>query len=842
MQPIYHLKEPQIDREEDVRTIIQTFLFQFSEKAYGGPSFNRPACCFAPHIYGAGKTFLGQNFLAYLNIFAERECSNAQAFQQLHSSNDNPQPSALKVPWKHFAEQTLSVILELRESFFRAPFSSFRKALMYNIALATAECNGMTARETVEFTDAAMKQPSVLFFQYLLEQFQKRYLFLMIDELSHLGDLTKYYSELTTKQFFESDPKYVPFRNFFRILRSFLITGKVIVYVAGRTAEISAPLSDARSSRVSLRMLRLNLFNLHDINEYIELATYDGKSLKDWLLPSDDLRYRFVELLKKKTGGIPLIVRNTLLAVVEKVANLSQPVINDENMELLLDSVFSSLLLESVTFIIPEILDSATLLRYQFVLLNYQLGTVFPIDFVITLCGTRSYLMDLVATFGFYFEICETDGIYLGTEFKIGCCEFILRAHSKDNFFLEATELFRLSPFSYISDTSTAKRVFFEFVFMKIFRFRLLTFLHSSSSQIVHSAIPGIFEGSFIEQDNVSFSMESTKSNDIPILRNVSDSFSDHYRKYLQRCGIFVPKDGNSSGADAYVVFHNGKTRYVVGFSFKFYHKSEFSKRNIEKEAEQFFKGVVSVLNDESFSSVQLCFQFVVVCASYGRSVGFSVEEHNIVEDASYLVTEHSSRSTLNESSRSRLQLVIVSQRNLERFFGRENFEILRKIGKASPEEFSKYFSVWCKTVFESMSIEYVSSLEAEQSNVISRVAQHMGRRINEENRMQMEGFQSAMQVEEEKTRGKQKAAASSSLSSSFDWNTFLREYCGFTEASFIERYARQLRVFSPKTFPYLDDSTLLTFGIALQDIPLIVDGIHEFLEQQSMNVDLVER
>ncbi|EME26262.1 archaeal ATPase [Galdieria sulphuraria] len=524
MQPIYHLKEPQIDREEDVRTIIQTFLFQFSEKAYGGPSFNRPACCFAPHIYGAGKTFLGQNFLAYLNIFAERECSNAQTFQQLHSSNDNPQPSALKVPWKHFAEQTLSVILELRESFFRAPFPR-RKDAAHVASTIIRELN----------LDDAI--------DYLLEQFQKQYLFLMIDELSHLSYLTKYYSELGEEQFIESDPKYVPFRNFFRILRDLLIIGKVIVYLAGRTAEIS-PLSDTRSSRVSLHMLRLNPFNLHDINEYIELATYDGKSLKDWLLPSDDLRHRFVELLKKEDRG-------------------------------------------------------------------------------------------------------------------------------------------------YIPDTSTAKGVFFEFVFMKIFRFRLLTFLHSNSSPIVHSAIPGIFEGSFIEQDNVSYSMESTKSNDIPILRDVSDSFSDHYGKYLQRCGIFVPKEGNSSGPDAYVVFHNGQTRYVVGFSFKFYHKSEFSKRDIEEEAKKFLKEVVSVLNYESCSSVQLCFQFVVIAyTNYDRSVFFSVE------DASYLVTEHSAGSILNESSRSCLQLVIVSQKNLERFFGRENFDILRKIDKASRDEFSKYFSV----------------------------------------------------------------------------------------------------------------------------------------------------
>ncbi|EME26216.1 archaeal ATPase [Galdieria sulphuraria] len=817
MQTIYRLKEPQIDREEDVRTIIQTFLFQFSEKAYGGPSFNRPACCFAPHIYGAGKTFVGQNFLAYLNIFAERECSNAQTFQQLHSSNDNPQPSELKVPWKHFAENTLSVILELGESFSGAPFPSFLEALMYNIAMATAECNGMSAREIVEFTDAAMKQPSVsLFFQYLLEQFQKQYLFLMIDELSHLSDLTKYYSELTTKQFVEPDPEYVPFRNFFRILRDLLITGKVIVYLAGRTSQISARMSDARSSSMSLDMLRLNPFNLNDINEYLELAIYSGKTLKDWLLPSDGLQHRFAELLKKKTGGIPLILKNTLVALAEKAADLSQPVINDDNMESVLDDIFHSVVRKTTTFIVPEILDSATLLRYQFVLFNYQLGTVFPINFAIALCGTRTYLMDLVATFGFYSEV-------LGEEFEIGCCEFILRAHSNYKFFREATELFPLSPFSYIPDTSTAKGVFFEFVFMKIFRFRLLTFLHSNSSPIVHSAIPGIFQGSFIEQDNVSYSMESTKSYDIPILRNVSGSFSVHYGDYLQRCGIFVPKDGDSSGPDAYVVFHNGQTRYVVGFSFKFYHKTEFSKTNIEEEAKKFFKGVVSVLNDESFSSVQLRFQFVVVCTRYDRSVGFSTEEHNIVEDASGLVTQHSSGSTLNESSRSCLQLVIVSQRNLEMYLGRDNVETLRKIGEANRGEFSKDFSVWCKTLFESMSNEYVSSLETEQSNVTSRVTRNIRPRTNEENRMQMEELQTAMQVE-------RSVAASSSLSSSFDWNTFLRDRCGLSEEDVAYSLPKLsfigVRDFDGVTTDFLSDCGIDSPSLRLR----IMLGIRQFL------------
>ncbi|EME27387.1 archaeal ATPase [Galdieria sulphuraria] len=802
-------KVPLIDRKEDIYSILQTYFHQFSPV---GKNFNiRPSASFSPHIFGAGKSFVGQNFLEFLKKFAEEE--KEQKETEVFNKSSSGKIDAKIFSWKHFAENILLVCFELGESFSRAPFPRFRKALMYNIAMATAECNGMTAREIVEFTDAAMKQPHVsTFVQYLLEQFQKQYLFLMIDELSHLSYLTKYYSELDEKQFIESDRKYVPFRKFFRVLRELLITGKVIVYLAGRTDEISARRTDALSSGLSLHMLRLNPFNLNDIGEYLEVATYDGKSLKDWLLPSDDLRYRFVELLKKKTGGMPLIVRNTLLTLI-RMQHEAQPVINNENMEPLLDSVFQDILKESTTFIIPEIQDSATLLRYQFVLLNYQLGTVFPIGFAITLCGTTTYLMDLVATFGFYCEFCGIDGIDMGTEFKIGCCEFILRAHSSYKFFREANEIFPLSPFSYISDIATAKGVFFEFIFMKIFRFRLLTFLHSNSSPIVHSAIPGIFQDSFIEQDNISYSMESTKSYDIPILRDVPGSFSDYYRKYLQRCGIFVPKEGNSSGPDAYVVFQNGQTRYVVGFSFKFYHKTGFSKSDIKEESEQFFKGVVSVLNDESLSSVQLCFQFVVVvCTSYDRSVGFSVEEQNIVEDVSYLVTKHSLRSTLSESSRSCLQLVIVSQRNLERFLGIKNYEILRKIGEASRGEFSKDFSVWCKTVFESMCSAYVSSLEAGQSNVISRVARNVRQRTSKENRMQMKSFQSAMQVEY-----KRDEVTTSSLSSvqqnPFDWMNFLKLYCHLTEEEASKCY-ECLWTFSERDIGFISLGVLQQVGI----------------------------
>ncbi|GJD07953.1 hypothetical protein Gasu2_22720 [Galdieria sulphuraria] len=424
-------KVPLIDRKEDVYIIILTYLNQFSPTE-GNLNDIRPAVSFSPHIFGAGKSFVGVHFLEFLNKFAEEEEQKETEGRPGHFPESNTSSlggvKAKNFSWKHFAENTLSVILELRESFSDAPFPSFRKALMYNIVFRAFRQNGRR-KDAAHVASTIIKDHNLDdIIDFLLEQFQKQYLFLMIDELSHLSYLTTYYSELTTKQFVESDPKYVPFRNFFRILRDLLITGKVIVYLAGRTAEISARMSDARSSSMSLDMLRLNPFNLNDINEYLELAIYSGKTLKDWLLPSDGLQHRFAELLKKKTGGIPLILKNTLVALAEKAADLSQPVINDDNMESVLDDIFHSVVRKTTTFIVPEILDSATLLRYQFVLFNYQLGTVFPINFAITLCGTTTYLMDLVATFGFYSEV-------LGEEFKIGCCEFILRAHSNYKFF-----------------------------------------------------------------------------------------------------------------------------------------------------------------------------------------------------------------------------------------------------------------------------------------------------------------------------------------------------------------------------------------------------------------------
>ncbi|EME32626.1 archaeal ATPase [Galdieria sulphuraria] len=132
-------KVPLIDRKEDVYIIILTYLNQFSPTE-GNLNDIRPAVSFSPHIFGAGKSFVGVHFLEFLNKFAEEEEQKETEGRPGHFPESNTSSlGGVKVKnffWKHFAENTLSVVLELRESFSGAPFPRFLEALMYNIVLA----------------------------------------------------------------------------------------------------------------------------------------------------------------------------------------------------------------------------------------------------------------------------------------------------------------------------------------------------------------------------------------------------------------------------------------------------------------------------------------------------------------------------------------------------------------------------------------------------------------------------------------------------------------------------------------------------------------------------------
>ncbi|EME25976.1 archaeal ATPase, partial [Galdieria sulphuraria] len=126
-------REPLIDRKEDVYSILRTYYDQFSS-VDGELNNVRPAACFSPHVFGAGKSFLGENFLEFLKKFAEEEEEQKETEVSTGHCTESNKSSSGKVDtkifsWKLFAEQTLSVVLELDKDLYRYFRSCFRKTL-----------------------------------------------------------------------------------------------------------------------------------------------------------------------------------------------------------------------------------------------------------------------------------------------------------------------------------------------------------------------------------------------------------------------------------------------------------------------------------------------------------------------------------------------------------------------------------------------------------------------------------------------------------------------------------------------------------------------------------------
>eukprot|EP00871_Galdieria_phlegrea_P000191 jgi/Galph1/1172/GphlegSOOS_G5888.1 len=168
----------------------------------------------------------------------------------------------------------------------------------------------------------------------------------------------------------------------------------------------------------------------------------------------------------------------------------------------------------------------------------------------------------------------------------------------------------------------------------------------------------------------------------------------------------------------------------------------------------------------------------------------------------------------------SRCQLVVCSTTSLQSFLGPEAYSQLEHVfrNEDAIQSDSKLFPL------SSALPSWLQEILKDEPN---------SRRVGFG--MEMRSDANAMQVEY--TREAQSARASSSMEFSIDWNTFLRERCGFSEASVIERYAESLRMLTPSSFPYVKDQWLFSLGIEPKDVPIILVAIVEYMNERE-NLD----
>ncbi|EME29984.1 archaeal ATPase / transposase [Galdieria sulphuraria] len=888
------LEYPLVNRESAILQVLNAFEATYPSDSKGVIQGQRPNVCYAPQMYGSGKSTFGENFQTFL--LANKD----SLLRYLNMNNMFPGVARGENVGERALDALLNETLYVKLNLVEVPNgTSFQTTLLKWISKkALAEFpNGSELLSQVLYCMNSSKQ----WLQKLLQVTQKRYLYLFIDEIGALeGFKFSKFEDLIYS--YGPTPAHNIYRAFFRVLSSLLVRPFVICVVAGRSDAIITRQRDASISRVKLSFLRLDPFSEETVKFFIQNTTHHNESILKLLFPNHPEGHDwFFKQIHSYTGGVPYYVVYVLKKLCETCRIVSRSIDPSEDE---IQRRIEQIPPDSSLSVRPSHRTPEAMTTFTAMLLASMLEFRIPMEE--TLLDTVSmgldskYVLDIANHFGFYYKNCSKNEHGEEIEASLNPIEqtFVKLVFPKIALKYIEIECWDVPPirficslFSSISrfDSPSSRGFKFEIIFTLIlyvrwcFRSRLgeLSLFRHSLVEDIPIKVGRRVVGEF-EKDPILKYVPALSSTVVGIHSASEETYHvSAWKPLFETClsndGIFIPTRQNSSGPDVLIRVTqtsdnsiligqdassveqismetetsasdilNKRRIYLIGIALKCYQMSSpgVGRSIIKAECAKFLHPVASQLDLENHNimAIQL-----IVSNKYTAEVSKQLKDNqNWVLDSGIYYEDHNNHivsSPINSATKPQntreewlwipphCQVVVCSTSSLKSFLGCKASEDLDRVFGDHPLWLDQLRPL--SNLLENSLIDLLSRAPFEQSSERNIQSMERGNPVMNWN---------VMQVEEEDTRGEQKVAASSSLSSSFDWNTFLREYCHFTEAPLIERYAHQLRLFSPLSFPYLNDTRLSRYGIAPQDIPLIVDGIHEFLEQQSMNVDLVER
>ncbi|KAK4528957.1 hypothetical protein GAYE_SCF67G6906 [Galdieria yellowstonensis] len=827
----------------------------------------RPSVCFAPQMYGSGKTTLGKHFREFVLLNRQVLEKYIIGFPGIAGSGVSAGERAVEA----LLNETLYVNVDLRD-FPRFDGEGFKPTLLKKIskeALSTLPNKPELLAKVLK----NRKDPEK-WLKSLFEVTNKRYLFLFIDEIGLLaeGDFDK---------FPDLDPQREPgklnvYCLFFQVLSSLLIQRFVICYLAGRSDAIVTKQEDAMSARVDVDFLRLDPFSEETTKLFIQgMKTSGGEIVLQLLFPRHpEGPDWFFKQVFNYTGGVPIYVRHVIQVLVdtcvhnklynlserrmrrlvETVAPMSEIMATPSNMKPEAVSVFCTLLLSSI-------------LEYRFAITETIYGG--------SVIGNDSkYILDVANNFGFYYEYC-TGGILLHdkmegeemdeedimNEMNAGNVEMVKLIFPKIVFegikeeyldYLPLRYIYYLSPLHVPPESPSSLGFRFEVIFALI--------LYVRCSLCTRLGELDIFRQSFVE--NILLEAEKCLVKVIPsfnVLQNTKFSaneelyspsaWKEFYDKYLSEDGIFLPNRNNSAGPDILVrvsvpidassstpmkrqssltqvsMDTSSKKRrvYLIGIALKCYGKSGVGVAKIKEEVDKFLVPVSSQLELEKNDiwAIQL-----VVSTSYNNDVSnYFVAKQNWVIDTGKKDSSSSSTPSHDMSYCDadqeglrigpNCQLVVCSIENLEKFLGEEIYDRIQK-ARSKRENF----------------LTKVTPL----SRVIATLFEHGWARCRS---AEPEAY---LEKSTEKNIGANRVDSTVKSSSSvvpvrqgeFDWMEFLKTYCDLTESEARECSGR-LRGLTEEELESINAYVLRELGIKDRQVRIkIVAGIGKYIESKT--------
>ncbi|KAK4525595.1 hypothetical protein GAYE_SCF15G3504 [Galdieria yellowstonensis] len=728
--PRIPLIRPLVNRRAAVYQIISNFISSYTPSNSSSDDV-RPSVCFAPQMYGSGKTTLGKHFREFVLLNRQVLEKDIIEFPGIAGSGESAGKRAVEV----LLNETIYVNLDLR-SFPYFGGEDFRSTLIETIseeALSTLPNKPKLLAKVLKNREDPKEWLSSLF-----QVTDKRYLFLFIDEIGLLPS-RKFY------QFPDLDPQRNPrkpnvYRLFFEILSSFLVLPYVICFIAGRSDAVIARQEDAISSSVNLDIVRLDPFSEETTKLFIQgMKTSTGEIVLQLLFPDHPEGHDwFFKQVRDYTGGVPRYIVHVMQVLVnrsihnklynmtesEMYANIERtpPYMGDfatpSNMKPNTLRVFCALLL-------------AAALKYEF----RESETICE---ELVASENSQYVLDIANKFGFYYEYCSKEGleqVQLSEQrIKLIFPKMFLKVVKEHyRYYPLIRYIYHLFPLRAPVESLSSLGFRLKVIFASAFYVRC-----SLSRQLEELSL---FHQSFVEDvvfntDQCSVRTVASLSSELKTKYSADEqsyspnAWKDLYDKYLSEDGIFLPNKDNSCGPDIFVrvsvpidddssgsdegcssltemlMYTSSKKRrvYLIGITLKYYHSSSVDVDMIKEEVDKFLVPVASQLELEKNDiwAIQL-----VLSTSYNNEISshFTDKQNWIMNTGVYyeerFKKKHPSPSAWQDTSSSNsdkeglhigpnCQLVVCSVDNLKDFLGQQVYEQLQKVSSDTESVLNK--------------------------------------------------------------------------------------------------------------------------------------------------------
>ncbi|GJQ15928.1 hypothetical protein GpartN1_g7719.t1 [Galdieria partita] len=868
------IEYPLINRESAILQVLEAFESSFVFDERGIPQTPRPHICYAPQMYGSGKSAFGENFRRFLSINKERILRYVDTRKKFpgFAKGENVGERALHA----LLNETLYVMLSLLDVPRGTCFEDTLLEWISKEALSQFRKRAKLLSQVL----SCIGNPKE-WLQKLLQVTKKRYLYLFIDEI---GSLEEYeftlFKDLMVTQ--GASRVHNVYRAFFRVLSIVVSQPFVICIVAGRSNCIISREEDAMPSRITLNFLRLDPFSEATIKYFIQNTTYNDEPILKVLFPSYSEGHDwFFKQVYDYTGGVPYYVVHVLNELGNKCERWNSfRDLSEDEMKVKMERIApKSSLVVTLSLMTP---------KSMIVFSSMLLASIFEFripkrEILFGGLGTGSYpeyVLDIANHFGFYYVNCSrneqgeasripAEDSY-ETFFKLVFPKIVLK-HIQSRYWNIPPFRFICSLFSSISrlDSLSSRGFKFEIIFTLILYVRwcfcsklgeLSIFRHSF---VEHISIESTQTVGSLEMDPIpnyvpAFSSTVTRIHSANEATYNVTAWKPFFEKYLSKDGIFIPIRQNSNGPDVLIRVTDMKDNsflviqgessseqtpmetettkkrvYLIGVTLKCFQLSSsgVGRSMIKAEVAKFLHPVASQLELEqnNLTAIQL-----IVSDKYTEEVSrqFSDNQNWILNSGVYY--EDNNNNIVYSSINSEIQpqnireewlwipphcqVVVCSTTSLRTFLGCKASEDLERVfgDNAGWLEQLEPLSDLLNNSFVDL-LRRIPFEESERNS--GRMERRSTRPRMDMNVMQVEG-----------TRDEENVAASSSMSSSFDWNTFLRERCGLSEEECSVCYKKISR-FDRFSLSRMNEDSLLEIGIRDPSIlsKLLIGIIKEF-------------